>query len=118
MKTEIKKIYLYTIIICIIFSIIGTIILKDKFNFIKGIVFGTLITILKLKLLHNSLNKAVTMSPKKAHKYMIINYFIRYFITAIVLFSAAITSKYMLFGVSIALISPKFAIYLPNRFKT
>ncbi len=63
---------------------------KESKPIILGYVFGTLISILAFKLLDNTINKSVKMTPAKASGYATLQYFIRYFIYAIVLVVAAI----------------------------
>ena len=58
---------------------------KEPMPIIQGYIFGTIISILGLKLLHNTINKAVEMTPARASAYSMTHYFLRYFIYAIVL---------------------------------
>ena len=72
--------------------IIGSIafIFKNSKPIILGYVFGAIISILGFKLLHNTINKAVEMSPGKAAAYSTVHYILRYLIYFIVLSVAAI----------------------------
>ncbi len=72
--------------------IIGSIafIFKNSKPIILGYVFGAIISILGFKLLHNTINKAVEMSPGKASAYSTVHYMLRYLIYFIVLLIAAL----------------------------
>ncbi|CAK7049339.1 ATP synthase subunit I [Tissierella carlieri] len=72
--------------------IIGSIafIFKNSKPIILGYVFGAIISILGFKLLHNTINKAVEMSPGKAAAYSTVHYMLRYLIYFIVLLIAAL----------------------------
>ena len=63
---------------------------KEPMPIIQGYAFGTIISILGFKLLHNTINKAVEMTPSRASSYSMVHYMLRYLIYGIVLTVSAI----------------------------
>lgn len=54
-----------------------------------GLIFGTLVGILNLRLLAMALMTAVRLSPQRARVYAVSRYLLRYLIIALVLYAAA-----------------------------
>lgn len=99
--------------ICSIFIIVGmSLIFKDSGPIILGYVFGTLISILSLLLINNSVNKAVVMEPSKAQKHTRLDYFIRCFIYFMVLVISHAANYLNLFSAFLGLNMVKIAIYI------
>lgn len=65
-------------------------IFKNPKPIILGIIFGTLISILGFKLIHNTINRAIDMTPKRASAYSTMHYLFRYLIYFVVLVVAAL----------------------------
>lgn len=85
-------------------------IFKQPRPIILGYLFGTIISILSFKLLHNTINKAVNMSPGKASAYSSVHYVLRYFIYFVVL-SVSALADYLNFPATIlGLLMVKFII--------
>lgn len=63
---------------------------KDPMPIIQGYIFGTIISILGFKLLHNTINKAVEMTPSRASGFSMAHYMLRYIIYGVVLAVAAL----------------------------
>lgn len=83
---------------------------KEAIPIIYGYIFGTIISVLGFKLLSNTINKAVSMTPSKATTYSIVHYMLRYLIYFIVLAIAAL-ADYLNFPAAIlGLLSVKFMI--------
>lgn len=83
---------------------------KEPKPIIYGYIFGAIISILGFKLLDNTINKAVSMTPGKATAYSTVHYILRYFIYFIVLAVAAL-ADYLNFPAAIlGLLSVKFVI--------
>lgn len=99
------------IIFSLIIYIIGIIVVDDKMSWTMGILFGLIFAILKLKLMENSITKAVQMPEAKAQKYANVQYMIRYILTGIVLFVAALEPSVSLLGVFFGLFSMKAGAY-------
>lgn len=96
----------------LVIYIIGLLLGNNIRSWTLGIVFGLLIAILKLKLMENTFNKAVQMSEARAQKYTNLHYVIRYILTGIVLFVAALEPSISLLGVFFGLMSMKIAAYM------
>lgn len=77
-----------------------------------GILLGLVIAILKLKLMEKSLNVAVTLPEEKAKAYTQRHYMLRYLLTGVVLFVAAIMPHINLLGVFFGLLSMKIGAYV------
>lgn len=83
---------------------------KEPKPIILGYIFGVIISILAFKLLHNTINKSVEMTPGKASAYTMVHYFLRYTIYFVVLGTAAI-ANYLNFPATIlGLLVLKFVI--------
>ena len=83
---------------------------KEAIPIIYGYIFGTIISVLGFKLLSNTINKAVSMTPGKATAYSTVHYILRYLIYFIVLAIAAL-ADYLNFPAAIlGLLSVKFVI--------
>ncbi|WMM24243.1 ATP synthase subunit I [Tissierella sp. MB52-C2] len=83
---------------------------KEPKPIIYGYIFGAIISILGFKLLNNTINKAVDMTPGKATAYSTVHYMLRYLIYFIVLAVAAL-ADYLNFPAAIlGLLSVKFII--------
>lgn len=89
---------------------------KDPKPIVIGYIFGAIISILGFKLLHNTINKAVEMTPSRASGYSMVHYFLRYIIYFVVLGVAAL-ADYMNFPATIlGLIMVKIVIMLSGIF--
>lgn len=89
---------------------------KEPKPIILGLIFGSIISILSLKLMDNTISKAVRMSPGRARGYTIAHYFARYLIYFFVLLVAAIADYLNLFSTIGGLLTVKFVILLSNIF--
>lgn len=99
------------ILFSLIVYIIGILIVTDKLSWTLGIIFGLVFSLLKLKLMQNTLAKAVTLPEGKAQKYANVQYMIRYILTGVVLVVAALQPSINLLGVFFGLISMKVGAY-------
>ncbi len=95
----------------LVIYIIGIMVVDNKMSWTMGIVFGLVFSILKLKLMENSITKAVQMPEAKAQKYANVQYMIRYLLTGVVLFVAALEPSISLVGVFVGIISMKAGAY-------
>lgn len=100
------------ILFSLIVYIIGILMVADKMSWTLGISFGLIFSLLKLKLMQNTLAKAVTMPEAKAQKYANVHYMIRYILTGVVLVVAALTPSINLLGVFFGLMSMKVGAYV------
>jgi hypothetical protein len=84
--------------------------IKEPKPYILGYIFGTSISILTFKLMEKSAEKAVTMKPSRAYGYSVRQYFIRYFIYAIVLIIGALADYLSFLTVATGLLMVKMVI--------
>lgn len=98
-------------ILAIIFGI-SVIVLDDPWVFAKGLAFGGIFSILKVKLMESTMKKAVKKDPAKAQAYASLHYFLRYLLTGIVLVIGALEPSISLLGTVIGILSLKLAAYL------
>ncbi len=99
------------IMFSLIVYIIGILIVNNKLSWTLGITFGLVFSLLKLKLMENTISKCLTMPEGKAQKYANVQYMIRYILTGIVLVIAALEPSINLLGVFFGLISMKVGAY-------
>lgn len=83
---------------------------------VLGLIFGTLIAILNLRLLGISLTKALSMPSTKAQIYSSSQSLIRMGIMAVVLFVSAKAPHLNILGTAIGLLSTKFVILTQKLF--
>ncbi len=96
----------------LIIYIIGILIVQNKMSWTLGVLFGLLFSLLKLKLMEVTFEKAVLMPQERAKKYTTMHYMLRYVLTAIVLIVAALEPSIHLLGVFFGLVSMKVAAYM------
>lgn len=99
------------ILFSLIVYIIGILLVADKLGWTLGITFGLVFSLLKLKLMQNTIAKAIAMPEGKAQKYANVQYMIRYILTGVVLVIAALEPSINLLGVFFGLISMKVGAY-------
>lgn len=102
----------YMILFSLIVEVVGMLLVSNKLSFTMGLLFGLIFSILKLKLMQNTIEKAVRMPEGKAQKYTNVQYIIRYILTGIVLVVAALEPSVDLLGVFLGLLSMKVAAYM------
>lgn len=83
---------------------------------VLGLIFGTLIAILNLRLLAISVSKTVSMPSTRAQIYSSSQYLIRMAVMAVVLFVSAKASHLNIVGTAIGLLSTKFVILTQKLF--
>lgn len=89
---------------------------KEPRPIILGLTFGSIISILSLKLIDNTISKAVNMAPMKARGYTITHYFARYMIYFVVILVAAKADYLNLLATIGGLLTVKFVIIFSNIF--
>lgn len=105
-----------TIIVSLIVMGIMAFVFSNPKPIILGYLFGAIISILGFKLLYNTIQKSVTMSPQKATAYSTVHYMLRYFIYSVVLGVAAL-ADYLSFPAAIlGLLILKFVILASGIF--
>lgn len=103
-------------IIVLLLSGIFAFAFKEPKAIILGLVFGSIISLLSLKLIDNTISKAVKMSPSKATGYTIAHYLARYIIYFIVLLVAAAADYLNLLSTLGGLFTVKFVIIFSSIF--
>ena len=105
-------------VLVISFFIIGfSLILFNNPNpIILGYIFGIIISMLTLKLLNSTINRAVRMTPAKASAYSMVHYFLRYLVYFVVLSIAAIADYLNFPATIIGLLMVKFVIFISTIF--
>lgn len=107
-----KRLILQMLGISILIGIIGLFFVNEPLIWIKGLAFGTIFSILRLRLMDLTIKKAIKMSALKAKRYTTSQYFIRYVLTAVILFVAAVEPSISLLGTIIGLFTIKASVYL------
>lgn len=99
-------------VIIVSLFIIGIIVFtfKEPKPIMLGYIFGTIISILGFKLLNNTINKAVNMSPGKANAYSTMHYIARYTIYFLVLGVSALADYLNFPATVLGLMMSKFVI--------
>ena len=109
LQEEIKKLTKGIIVYDLLILLALAITFNLNKQMVLGLVFGTLIAILNLKLLALTINKAVSMPSTKAQIYSSSQYLIRMVIMAVVLFVSA-KAPHLIVGTAMGLLSTKFVI--------
>ena len=107
-----KTLMIGTLVMGLIFIILGLIFHPDKLAWAKGVLFGTIFTALKLALIKKTVIKAIDMSKSDATKHTIGQYTIRYMFTGLVLLVAILEPTIDMWGVFAGLFTMKVAIYV------
>ncbi|WFD10603.1 ATP synthase subunit I [Tepidibacter hydrothermalis] len=81
-----------------------------------GLAFGSIFSILNLRLLSLTLEKAVTMHPGNAQGYVLSRYIIRFILSAVVLAISFKAPYINAIGTIIGLLLPKITILIVNLF--
>ncbi|HAS74363.1 MAG TPA: ATP synthase subunit I [Clostridiales bacterium UBA8960] len=117
MKT-IKQTQTRIVKIMIIFDLfaigISFLALKAPMPFIMGLIFGSAISLLNFIELANTLTRAVAMPPEKAQTFTVVKYFIRYIVTAVVLYVSIVAPYINVLGTILGLIIIKIIILVTN----
>ncbi len=111
MKADIKRVLISSSIVSFILCIIYLVFFRGEFiSLLLGQIFGQLISSLNFIDLYLTLNRAVKKTPKKASNYTLRKYIIRYLITAITLYIAAINDSVSIISTAIGFITIKMSI--------
>lgn len=110
------KIFKHTIILMVVLALILSIFIHPPLPMALGLVFGTLISMLNFRALALTLEKAVTMDPRRAQIYASSRYFIRFMTTGIVLFISIKANYLNVLGTIIGLFLIKIVILATNLF--
>ena len=107
-----KRLILQMVGISVLAGIIGLFFVGEPLVWVKGLAFGTIFSILRLRLMDLSIKKSLRMPPKNAQNYAASQYMLRYILTAVILFVAALEPSISLLGTVIGLFTLKGSAYL------
>ncbi|MBR1738087.1 MAG: ATP synthase subunit I [Firmicutes bacterium] len=110
-----KRIIFLTAAFGLIFFGIGVFLTDNALFFAKGIIFGTVFSILKVILLEKTLKKAVNMGQANAQNYTRLHYSLRYFLTGVVVVVAALVKSISLLGVVLGLAAMTPAVFIAGK---
>lgn len=113
LQREIAK---FTIILFGLVSLAAYVLLKTPTTFIVGLIFGTLIGVLNFMELGKTLKKAVTLRPQDASMYAAKKYFLRFVLTAVVLYVSVTAPHINIIGTITGLLLIKVVILATNLF--
>lgn len=116
-KTLQKKLFIQLGILLIFISVVSFFLLDEPQLFILGLLFGAATSILNFLELSNTLKRAVIMVPAKAQSFVAMKYFIRYAVTAIVLFISIVAPYINVLGTIVGLILLKGIILVNSIHK-
>ena len=111
-----KEIAKYVVFFNLAAGLMGSLLIRPAMPYLTGILFGALISLLNFRLLYLTLDRAVTMSPGKAQKYVTFRYMIRYALTAAVLLVSLKSTDINALGTVIGLLMIKLVILKQNLF--
>lgn len=110
-KSGSKALYMKVIILLLLITGVGVLIVDDMFAYVQGVFLGGIFTLLKIKLMENTIKRAVTMTPEGAKRYVQMHYMLRYVLSFIVLFVGIVTPTIHSVGLIMALLTLKFAAF-------
>lgn len=116
-KTLQKKLFIQLGILLIFISVVSFFLMDEPLNFVIGLAFGAATSILNFLELSNTLKRAVLMVPAKAQSFVAMKYFIRYAVTAIVLFISIVAPYINVLGTIVGLILLKGIILVNSIHK-
>ena len=82
----------------------------DPLKFVLGVLFGGIYSILNFRLMKVSFEKAIKMPSDGAQKYIQTRYFLRFFISGVVIYMAVITPWLNIIGVLLGLSAVKGSV--------
>lgn len=110
------KIYKRVFVISLFIIGLSLILFSEPYPIVLGYVFGVIISMVMLRLLDATINRAIKMSPAKASGYSMLHYFLRYLIYFIVLVVAAIADYLNFPSTVVGLLMVKLVIFLSTVF--
>lgn len=108
--------FIIKVVIIVDLFLIGLsfILLKEPMPMIMGLIFGSAISVLNFIELANTLNRAVNMPADKAQTFTTVKYFIRYIVTAVVLYVSIVAPYINVVGTILGLVIIKLIIFTWN----
>lgn len=112
------RVVLVIALLCVIASIIYYRSL-EFLPFLFGIILGSVVSIVKIRLIDNTVDKAMEMEKKKASKYLALQNTLRLLLSGIVLVIGALAPQVSIWGVAAGIFAFPLATYTENfRMKT
>jgi len=107
----VRSLSVKVLVILLVALAIGVFISNNPMAFVQGIGLGGIFTLLKVQLMNNTMNRAVTKEPEAAKRFVQAHYMLRYLLSVLVLFVGIVTPTIDSIAVIIALLSLKAAAY-------
>lgn len=101
----------------VIFIALGTIFLEDRMAFVLGLFLGSVVAVLNMRLLYLTLNKAVTMSYRRAQIFTVSRYILRYIVIGFVVYASLTADHLHPLGTIIGLLLIKPVILTTQLFE-
>lgn len=116
MSSTVRLLITYAIFVMIAF-VVGLLYSSQKLNFGLGMLFGGVMTIVRLIVMEITIRKSLEKAPEAASLYAKRQYFLRYLLTFIVILVGATVDAISVFGVAISLLLLKPAAYVQYFFE-
>ncbi len=101
--------------ICLIILILGIIFAKEPLYFALGVLFGAVVSCIRILLLSRAINRAVDMEPAESKAYMTAQYSTRMLLAIAAVVAGAMLQEYIsIIGLILGLIAMQPAVYLAN----
>ncbi|NLK67739.1 MAG: ATP synthase subunit I [Clostridiaceae bacterium] len=112
--SDLAKRMIISILVISVVCLIGSIIYHRSFAFLPflfGTIIGVAVSIFKVFLLENAVDKALTMDKNAAVKYITAQYFLRMLVSGVALVIGALVPKISLWGVAAGVLAFPLATY-------
>jgi len=116
-QQDFLKIIKGMIILNVVFIVIGAFFLEEPMAFTLGLLLGSVIAVLNMRLLYLTLNRAVTMSFRRAQIFTVSRYILRYIIIGIVVYASLTADHLHPFGTILGLLLIKPVILATQLFE-
>ncbi len=110
-----KKIIRATVVLLAALILVAALFLR-RVTVVMGLVFGGAIAILNFMELSRTLQRAVHKRPADASAYTTFKYFIRFALSGVVLYVAAVNDEVDFLATIVGLLSVKLVVYATNLF--
>ncbi len=109
---QVVKVSLCLVIVesILIFLLMG----EEASHYFFGLVFGYFFNLIFFRLMYLNAKRVVEMQEKKAKRYMVFNYFMRYILTGFILFIAAKYPQMSLYTCFLGLLTIKLSVYIDH----
>ncbi len=110
------NIYKWLAIMFFVIAGVAVLFIRNYMPFVLGLTFGIIISALNFLQLALTLKKSVQMTPKRAHTYAAMHYYIRFIIYGVVIYVSIKVPNINVLGTIIGLLLIKVVIYFTNLF--